>query len=74
MLPARGEYLSICSINNMLKADKLINTANHRFKMEFNAEAPPAKFLLRISAKILSKILPKKARNRDIHEKKRKTL
>ena len=32
------EKVSICSVNNMLKADKLINTANHCFniKMEFN--------------------------------------
>ena len=32
-------------------------------------EAPPAKFLRRISAKILSKILPQKAHDRDIRDK-----
>ena len=34
-----AEKISICSVNNLLKADKLVNTADHCFniKMEFDA-------------------------------------
>ena len=33
------EKISICSVNNLFKADKLVNTADHCFniKMEFDA-------------------------------------